>query len=131
MINNLAKQVIEKGGKVIPLIVPYELETNGTGLCNPSILVDNNDVWINVRHVQYTLHHTNGNFPSRHGPLAYLNPDNDYSLTTKNYLGRLVNDEFTHVHKIDTSALDVKPIWEFIGLEDGRLVKWEIGRAHV
>ena len=26
---------------------------------------------------------------------------------------------------IDTSKLDVKPIWEFIGLEDGRLISWD------
>jgi hypothetical protein len=26
---------------------------------------------------------------------------------------------------IDTSSLDVKPIWEFIGLEDVRLVRWD------
>ena len=25
---------------------------------------------------------------------------------------------------IDTTKLDVKPIWNFIGLEDARIVKW-------
>ena len=28
-------------------------------------------------------------------------------------------------HKIDTSKLDVTPIWKFIGLEDGRIVNWD------
>jgi predicted GH43/DUF377 family glycosyl hydrolase len=27
--------------------------------------------------------------------------------------------------KVDTSKLDVKPIWEFIGLEDARVVRWD------
>jgi predicted GH43/DUF377 family glycosyl hydrolase len=29
-----------------------------------------------------------------------------------------------YVDKVDTSKLDVKPIWEFVGLEDARIVKW-------
>ena len=28
-------------------------------------------------------------------------------------------------HKIDTGVLDVKPLWDFVGLEDARLVKWD------
>lgn len=123
MIKNIAQQIVKGGGKIIPLIVPFELGTNGTGLCNPTILVDNNDIWVNVRHVQYTLHHTMGKYKSRFGPLAYLNPDNDFTLTTKNYLGKLVHDNFEQVKQVDMK-LDVQPIWEFVGLEDARLVKW-------
>jgi predicted GH43/DUF377 family glycosyl hydrolase len=37
-----------------------------------------------------------------------------------------LNDDLDIVHyaKVDTSKLDVKPLWEFVGLEDARLVKW-------
>ena len=117
MIRNIAKEIIKDGGSIIPLVVPFELGTNGTGLCNPSILVDGNDIWVNVRHVQYSLHSTMGKYQSRFGPLAYLNPDNDFTLTTKNYLGRIVDNNFLDVKQIDMQ-FDVPPIWEFVGLED-------------
>ena len=35
-----------------------------------------------------------------------------------------VSLEIIKYHKIDTSKLDVEPIWTFVGLEDARLVKW-------
>lgn len=123
MIKNVAQKIISSGGKIIPLIVPYELGTNGTGLCNPSIFIEGNEIWINVRHIQYSLYHTLGKYKSRYGPLAYLNPDNDMTLTTKNYLGKLVDDNFEQIKLVDMK-LDQPPIWEFVGLEDARIVKW-------
>jgi len=30
----------------------------------------------------------------------------------------------THHTKVDTSALDVTPMWEFVGEEDCRVVQW-------
>ena len=55
----------------------------------------------------------------------YLNPENDISLRTTNYIGDLSEDlELSNIRVVDTSGLDVKPIWTFIGLEDGRLLKW-------
>jgi hypothetical protein len=128
MINNLAKLAIENGGSVTPILIPSEL-TGGTGLCNPSINIIDGELKLNLRHVQYTFYHSEGkkNFPSCWGPLSYLNPEDDITLTTENYICNLdpntLNVEsFT---KVDTSKLDVKPIWEFVGLEDARLVKWE------
>jgi hypothetical protein len=128
MVNNLAKLAIENGGSITPILIPSEL-TGGTGLCNPSINIIDGELKLNLRHVQYTLYHSEGEqkFPNQWGPLAYLNPEDDLTLTTRNYLCNLdpntLNVEsFT---KVDTSKLDVKPIWEFVGLEDARLVKWE------
>jgi hypothetical protein len=61
-----------------------------------------------------------------YGPLVYFNPENDITLTTTNYFGELNDDlSIKWIHKIDTSKLDVKPLWEFIGLEDVRIVKWK------
>ena len=124
---NLVKQIIQSGGSITPLIIPSDL-TNGTGLMNPSIYVDKGKLILNLRHVNYTLYHCEGEqlFTNRWGPLAYLNPENDIHLRTTNFLCEL-NDDLTikSWNKVDTSKLDVEPVWEFIGLEDGRLVKWD------
>ena len=78
MVNNLAKLAIEGGGSVTPILIPSEL-TGGTGLCNPSINVIDGELKLNLRHVQYTLYHSEGEqkFPNRWGPLAYLNPEDE------------------------------------------------------
>jgi predicted GH43/DUF377 family glycosyl hydrolase len=121
----LAKYVITNGGSLHPLIIPAS-ETNGTGLMNPSVYVDNGKVIMNLRHCQYTIYHAEkGIFEHQYGPLVYLNPENDITLTTKNFFCEL--DEKMNIvksTKVDTSKLDVKPIWEFIGLEDARVVRW-------
>ena len=121
-IQNLAKHILANGGNLYPLVFPTD---NKTGLLNPSILVDDDRVLINVRHCQYTLYHTSGKFESRWGPLCYLNPDNDITLTTTNYLGEWKDNHLHNITKVDTSNFDTKPWWEFIGLEDARLVKWD------
>jgi hypothetical protein len=123
---NFVQYAINNGGIIRPLIVDSQL-TNGTGLFNPSILVDGDKIYINIRHCQYTLYHAE---LSRHehpyGPLIYFNPENDITLTTTNYFGELNSDlSLKWISKVDTSKLDVKPLWEFVGLEDVRLVKWD------
>ena len=127
MINNLCKKVILAGGSLTPLIIDPKT-TNGTGLMNPSILLDKGKLLLNLRHVNYTLYHCeNGQlFNNRWGPLSYLNPEDDLHLRTWNYMCEL-NEDLTirKLQLIDTSTLDVPPIWEFVGLEDGRLVRWE------
>jgi len=122
---HLAKAALDAGGKIQPLIIPSEL-TNGTGLFNPSIYNDNGKILVNIRHCQYTLYHSELNrFEHTWGPLLYLNPENDVTLTTTNYLGELNEDlSFKYYHKVDTSAFDITPIWEFVGLEDARIVRW-------
>jgi len=122
---NLVKQVIKNGGSIVPLIIDSS-KTNGTGLMNPSIFNDNGKLILNLRHVQYTLYHTRGKFENRYGPLAYLNPENDITLTTTNYFCSLDNNlSITSFNKVDTSKHDITPIWEFVGLEDARLVRWD------
>ena len=127
---NLVKQVIKNGGSIVPLIIDSS-KTNGTGLMNPSIFNDNGKLILNLRHVQYTLYHTRGKFENRYGPLAYLNPENDITLTTTNYFCSLDNNlSITSFNKVDTSKHDITPIWEFVGLEDARLVRWD-GKLYV
>lgn len=123
--NNFVKYSLERGGAIKPLVIPSK-STNGTGLFNPSIFVDGDKIFVNIRHCQYTLYHSETNkYEHQWGPLLYLNPENDMTLTTTNYFCFL-NDELdiVRIHPIDTSALDKKPLWEFVGLEDCRIVKW-------
>jgi hypothetical protein len=118
---------IENGGKLVPLIVPYEI-SKGTGQMNPSILFDNGKIIVNVRNVGYVLVHSENEqrFPSRWGPLLYTHPENDLTLRTTNIYMELDKNYIpTRINAIDTSGLDVPPKWEFIGLEDIRLVRWD------
>ena len=121
----LAKTMVDAGGSLHPLIVPAEM-TNGTGLMNPSVYVDNGVLLCNIRHVNYTLYHSEiKKFQHRYGPLQYLHPENDRNLRTWNYLAVLNEDiSIKHVVSVDTSKHDVEPIWEFVGLEDARLFRW-------
>jgi len=125
---NLVQRAVAKGGKLAPLVIENGL-TSGTGLMNPSVFIDDDgDILVNLRHVNYTLVHAEGGqrFPSRFGPLSYLHPEKDQRLVTVNYICRLNKDlEMTDYAKVDTSKLDVTPIWEFVGEEDCRLVQWD------
>lgn len=122
---NFVKHVLENGGIIKPLIIPAEL-TNGTGLCNPSVFVEDNKILVNLRHIQYTLYHSElCNYEHQYGPLVYLNPENDNTLTTTNFIcGLTENLDIFYWRKVDSSAFDQKPLWEFVGLEDARLIKW-------
>lgn len=125
---NLVEKAVSHGGRLAPLVIPQGL-TNGTGLMNPSVFIDDDgEILVNLRHVNYTLYHAENNqwFPSRWGPLAYLHPEKDQRLVTTNYICRLDDDlRMRDFCQIDTSAFDVEPKWTFVGLEDARLVKWE------
>lgn len=122
-------------GVVTPLIIDAAL-TGGLGLMNPSILKDGDDWIVNVRNVSYTLHHCDpeyiegdnqdGKFQTPWGPLNYVRPDNDPYLRTDNYIGYLnLGWGIERYHKINTDKFPKMPDWEFIGHEDGRLMKWD------
>ena len=120
-------------GVITPLIVDSKL-TGGLGLMNPTILKDGDDWICNVRNVSYTLHHCDppnkgeqdGRFQTPWGPLNYVRPDNDPYLRTYNYLGFLNEGKgFERYNKIDTHKFPKMPEWDFVGHEDGRLMKWE------
>jgi hypothetical protein len=124
--HGIVKYIIDNGGDIKPLIVPKEL-TGGTGLLNPSVFLDGDILRVNIRHINYTLYHSElKRFNHQFGPLQYLHPEDDLTLTTVNYLGTL-DDELNiqEIHRVDTSKLDVSPIWHFVGLEDCRLFRWD------
>jgi hypothetical protein len=123
---NLVEKAVANGGRLAPIVIPNGL-TSGTGLMNPSIFIDNDgDILVNLRHVNYTLYHAENKqrFASRFGPLSYLHPEKDQRLVTENYLCRLDNDlVMTDYAKVEMQTLH-EPIWEFVGLEDARIVQW-------
>jgi hypothetical protein len=125
MVKNFTQIALENGGTIKPLIIDSSL-TNGTGLFNPSVFVDGDRTYVNIRHCQYTLYHSElGIHEHPWGPLLYFNPENDITLTTTNYFGELdENLDLKYINKVDTSELDIKPVWEFVGLEDARIVCW-------
>jgi hypothetical protein len=124
---NLVQKAVGYGGKLAPLVISEGL-TSGTGLMNPSIFIDaDGDILVNLRHVNYTLYHAEGDqrFPYRWGPLGYLHPEKDQRLVTENYICRLNADlVMTDYSKVEMLELHT-PIWEFVGLEDARLVQWD------
>lgn len=124
--NTLSKIALERGGAIYPLIIPSSC-TNGTGLMNPSILYWQNKFIVNLRHVNYTFYHSEAKlFQHQYGPLTYVHPENDMHLRTDNYYLELDNNfNISKFTKVDTSLFDTyEPLWEFVGLEDARLVCW-------
>lgn len=124
---NFVRSVLAEGGVIKPLMISAA-DSKGLGLCNPSVFIDNGEIWLILRNVNFTLYHCeNGQtFNNRWGCLSYLNPENDPHLRTINFLCKLTpNLDIERYWKIDTSAFDKEPLWEFIGLEDARLVRWD------
>lgn len=123
---SLSKTALENGGNIYPLIIPSFL-TKGTGIMNPSLLSDGDNLIVNIRHVNYTFYHSEKKlFQHQWGPLVYVHPENDLKLRTNNYYC-VLDDDFNIIkfNKIDTSKFDTyEPLWDFVGLEDARLIKW-------
>jgi len=122
----LAKLALENGGSVKPLIIPSSY-TEGTGLMNPSILIHDDKIIVNLRHVNYTIHHSEKKmFLHEWGPLVYLHPESYQKLKTTNYYCELDQElNLINCMLVDTTKLDVEPLWEFVGLEDARIVNWD------
>jgi hypothetical protein len=122
----LGQEALKYGGRVVPLILPID-EIKGPTSTNVSVISINNKLVVNIRNLNYFMYHADKTKnPHAWGPLLYIHPEADRTLTTYNYLCELDDDyNITAWSWIDTSELDVKPIWEFIGLEDGRLIIWD------
>ena len=58
--------------------------------------------------------------------MQYCTPDDDLKLRTRNYLAEydIENNKILSYKYIDTSKNDSEPVWEFVGHEDIRLVRW-------
>jgi len=123
---NFVKLALENGGSIKPLLISSK-DLSGPSLTNPSVIVVDGKILVNVRNVNYTLYHSElGRFEHAWGPLVYVHPENDSHLRTTNYILQL-DDNLDPIwySKIDTSDFDTyQPQWDFVGLEDARLVRW-------
>lgn len=121
-----AQVAFERGGSIHLLIIDPKL-TGGLGLMNPSIYNDNGKLLVNLRSVNYTFYHSEEKlFQHPYGPLTYVHPENDIRLRTWNYYLELnENYEVERYCKIDTSSFPDKELWDFVGLEDARLFRWD------
>ena len=124
--SNFVKLALENGGSIYPLIIPHS-HLKGPALTNPSIYNDNGKLLLNLRNINYTLYHSEKKkFQHHWGPLVYIHPENDQHLRTWNYMCE-VNDNMRikRYNKIDTTKFPDKELWEFVGLEDARIVRWD------
>lgn len=122
---SLAELTLNHGGAIKQLILPSN-ETGGMGVTNPSVFVDNNDkIYVNIRALNYILYHSESqSFYHLYGPLQYVHPEADKHLRTFNWFAELDDNlNIKWVTKIDFSRLDQPPMWDFVGLEDGRVIK--------
>ena len=129
--SNFVKFALENGGSIHPLIIPSS-DLVGPALTNPSIYNDNGKILVNVRNINYTLYHSEKKrFEHPWGPLVYIHPENDLRLRTWNYMCEMDEDmRVKSYHRIDTSKFPDKELWEFVGLEDCRIVRWD-GKLYV
>ena len=133
MSNNFVKDVLENGGSIHPLLIPSSDLNNFPSLTNPTIYNDGGNLYANIRNINYTLYHSEKKiYEHQWGPLVYIHPENDWKLRTSNIFCELNNDlSIKYYTRIDTSRFDTyEPMWEFVGLEDGRIVRWN-GKLYI
>lgn len=109
-----------------PLRIPVT-EWEWPGICNPSIFIDGDNIRLILRNVNYILHNTIDPYKcwSSWGPVHYLIPEYDHShLRTRNWLCEYTRTNIKY-NLIDTSENDKPEQWDFVGLEDARLVRWD------
>jgi hypothetical protein len=86
---SFVKFVLESGGAIKPLLIPPQ-DLSGPSLTNPSVLVVDEKILVNIRNVNYTLYHSELNkFEHMWGPLTYVHPENDLHLRSVNYIAEL------------------------------------------
>ena len=114
-------------------IIPMDINIHNPmwpGWCNPSIMWDeqDQDFKMIIRNVNYVLH--GATYPIKNwsswGPVFYSIPlEDDRNLKTQNFIGSNKNPETDPwtFQLIRTDAY--KPIWEFQGEEDARIVRWD------
>jgi hypothetical protein len=127
-VNNFVKDVIENGGSIHPLLIPSTELNSFPSLTNPTVYNDNGKLYANIRNINYTLYHSEKKkYEHQWGPLVYIHPENDWKLRTSNIFCELNEDLSIKYHtRIDTSKFDTyEPMWDFVGLEDGRIVRWD------
>jgi hypothetical protein len=116
--DNFTSYVLFEGGVISPLIIPNPT-MKGSSLMNPSVLVSEGKIRVIVRHINYTLYHSEKKkIISPWGPLTYMHPEDDMHLRTWNFYGELDDD--------------LNPIrWNAIDTLDWRMHVWFIGMESI
>jgi hypothetical protein len=127
-----ATMAVKKGGTLRPLIITLPKEKfyreKTLALMNPSIYNDNGKLILNMRSTNYILYHSEKKlFQHQWGPLVYIHPEHDLRLRTENYFCELNGSDLSinNYQWVDTKLHDKEPLWEFVGLEDARLIRWD------
>jgi predicted GH43/DUF377 family glycosyl hydrolase len=127
METNFSKYIVTHGGYVKPLEIPVEM-SEGLGLCNPSVFIDNDGkILCNIRRVNYLFHQSlSYHWSSAYGPTNYHHPDNDVNLRTENYMCELDDNlEIKDGSLKHINYMPYEPKWHFTGEEDVRIVRWD------
>lgn len=127
MIENFCKYCILQGAEIFPLNINYT-DSQKLGICNPSIFDDNGTIYVSLRNVNYMLYQNlNKKYQTAFGELLYCIPDKEQRLVTRNFLANynLQTNTIDEYKLIDTTKLDKEPVWDFVGHEDIRIVKWD------
>lgn len=121
---NLASLALDSGGIISKLSISPQ-DARGLAVTNPSVAMVDGRLLAILRGLNYVLWQCPV-YPSAWGPLAYMHSEVDRTLTTVNYLAELDPETLrvSRYARIDTSALDQPPQWEFVGKEDARLTWW-------
>jgi hypothetical protein len=124
---NFTENVLNNDGSIFPIFCLDEKISKLYGQLNPSIFVDDGKILLNLRTCQYTLYHSEKSiFEHQFGPLLYLHPEDDLTLTTVNrFLELDENLNIKRISTVDTLVPSTDSLWHFVGLEDARLVKWD------
>jgi hypothetical protein len=125
--NNFVKDILKNNGSVHPLLIPSSDLNSFPSLTNPTVYNDNGKIYVNIRNINYTLYHSEKKiFEHQWGPLVYIHPENDWKLRTSNIFCEMNEDlSIKYYTRINTSKFDTyEPMWDFVGLEDGRIVRW-------
>jgi len=117
---------LTRGSIIRPLTFPLR-DKEYVGTCNPSIFFDGDRLRLIIRRVNYALWNCDNQykFATQYGPLWYITGDAEHHLKTINYLCDIDYNGKLNYKLINTTKFDKEPLWEFVGLEDARLVRWD------
>lgn len=125
-IKNFAGICIQGGASLSIMDAPEIRNSHFPSICNATVYNDNGRILTNLRSVNFIQCFERDVTKSQcfYGNLAYITRDDDNALRTVNYLGE-INDnlETINVHSFNFIEND-NPVYEMIGLEDVRLVRW-------
>ncbi len=127
MENNFSRYILEHGGMIKHLELPVEM-SEGLGMCNPSVFIDNDGkILCNIRRVNYLFHLSLTNYwNTAYGPTNYHHPDKDPNLRTENYMCELDKNLDIKPNTLKhVNYQKYEPKWNFVGEEDVRIVRWD------